>query len=176
VTVSGNVRIDSLSDALRVAHTLKQDLDSTYTRYRAALTDVPLDFQGDAHKYMCVRLAGFLEQLLHGSFTGYFKSSVDGMSSQFAMSHFKYAPNLRPESVTTLFARFGDPWASKMEEFLDQNDRRTQLGNLLKVRNMTAHGQSYQGALSNVHTYKELVDDFFNWTVKHVLSYTPTSI
>lgn len=161
-------RIGGVADARREVTRLKQELDSTFSRYDRALTEMPIDFQGDVHRYMCIRFSGYLEQLFFCAITGYLKST-GGRAGAFALSHFPHAPNLRPDSVTRLVGRFGDEWLLSLEAHLDENNRRQSLGTLLAVRNKTAHGESYRGSAPSVHTYKQLVDDIHNWVLRTLL-------
>ena len=165
---SGVDRIENVGDARREVIRLKQELDSTFARYSEALTDIPINFQGEVHRYMCIRFSGYLEQLFFCAITGYLKSS-GGKTGAFALSHFPHAPNLRPDSVTKLIGRFGDQWLLSIDAYLDDDNRRQSLGTLLAVRNKTAHGENYRGSAPSVRTYKILVDDLHNWVVATML-------
>lgn len=63
--------ITDIPSARREAARLKQQLDRLYSDYTSALRDVSINFQGELHKYMCVRLAGYLEQLIFVAVTGH---------------------------------------------------------------------------------------------------------
>lgn len=167
--MSRGVRIETVADARQEASRLKQELDDTYKRYIAALSDIPIDFQGDIHKYMCIRLSGYLEQLFFVSVTGFIKSSPNTKVVKFALQHFKYAPNMSPGNLERLIEKFGEEWSGELEIFLDGEGRRDALGNLLSVRNTTAHGGNYKGSMPQVGTYKLLVDDLHNWVIKNIL-------
>jgi hypothetical protein len=149
---------------------MKSDLDSSYKRYRDGLLAVDIPLQEDLHKYMCVRLSGYLEQLMFEAITGYLASASGGAAKSFAMSFFKKAPNLTPDALEKLIGRFGEPWEEELAAFLDADERRNALGGLLAVRNKVAHGQSYRGGQLNVATYKKLVDDIHSWVVLRMLA------
>ncbi|MFF7436661.1 hypothetical protein [Streptomyces sp. NPDC008122] len=123
----------------------------------------------DMHKYMCIRLSGFLEQLMFTSISGYVGGSGWGGSQNFALSFFRKAPNLGPGALEALIGRFGDPWESEISHFLDQDERRNSLGKLIEIRNKVAHGESYRGGQFSVATYKKLVDDLHAWVVARML-------
>ncbi|WP_433555827.1 HEPN domain-containing protein [Pseudonocardia xinjiangensis] len=164
-------RLESIDDARHIANSLKQDLDSTYKRYLGALSaDMPINFQGDVHKYMCIRLSGFLEQLVHVAITGMVRSKAHPTMGRFALSYFRHAPNLNPKSFEALIERFGEPLEESLKLFLDQDARRDLLGNLLEVRNKTAHGDNYKGSKPNVDSYKRLVDEIYNWVISDMLA------
>jgi RiboL-PSP-HEPN len=129
-----------------------------------------ISLQEDLHKYMCIRLSGYLEQLMFEAICGYISSTTGGAVKNFAISFFKRAPNLTPDALEKLVGRFGEPWESELSSFLDTDGRRTALGGLLAVRNKVAHGQSYRGGRLNVATYKELIDDIHSWVVSRMLA------
>ncbi|MGW2251970.1 HEPN domain-containing protein [Kitasatospora sp. NPDC001660] len=148
---------------------IKSELDSTYARYNQSLSAVDIALQEDLHKYMCIRMSGFLEQLMFEAISGYLASSTGGPGGNFAISWWKKSPNLTPEALEKLIARFGEPWASEIKNFLDQQDRRKDLGLLLGVRNKVAHGQSYSGGKMNVTNYKNLVDGIHGWVIARMI-------
>jgi hypothetical protein len=162
--------ITDISSARREAARLKQQLDALYTNYSTALHDVPINFQGELHKYMCVRLAGYLEQLIFVAVVGYLKSTAGPQAASFALSNWKHAPNLSPQAIQSLFDRFGGPWDDDLKQFLEDTDRKGALGTLIKIRNDTAHGDSYSGSLPSVASYKQLVDEIHGWVNRVVFA------
>ncbi|MGA5027160.1 HEPN domain-containing protein [Streptomyces griseoincarnatus] len=149
---------------------LKTDLDSSYKRYREGLLSVDIPLQEDMHKYMCIRLSGYMEQLIFQAVCGYISSTTTGAARSFALSSFNKAPNLTPEALEKVVGRFGDAWKAEIISFLDADERRNSLGNLLAVRNKTAHGENYRGGQLNVATYKRLVDDLHSWVLLRMLA------
>ncbi|QZY15794.1 HEPN domain-containing protein [Streptomyces decoyicus] len=149
---------------------MKSSLDSAYDRYKTSILDVPLSVQQDLHLYMCVRLSGYLEQLLHQAICAYVAGSASGAAKEFTLSWFRNAPNLNPGALEKLIARFGDKWTGELDELLEKGNNRSSLGNLIKIRNDTAHGKSYAGSLANISSYKELVDDLHEWVVERMVA------
>jgi hypothetical protein len=148
---------------------MKSELDASYQRYTQGLQSMEIALHEDMHKYMCIRLSGYLEQLLFTAISGYIGSSVGGSPQNFVMSFFKRAPNLGPTALEELIGRFGDPWKSEIADFLGQDERKNSLGRLIEIRNKVAHGQSYRGGQLTVATYKKLVDDLHSWVVSRML-------
>ncbi|MET8075812.1 HEPN domain-containing protein [Streptomyces sp. NPDC005303] len=148
---------------------MKSELDASYQRYTQGLQSMEISLHEDMHKYMCIRLSGYLEQLMFTSISGYIGSSVGGSPQSFVMSFFKKAPNLGPGTLEALMARFGDPWASEIIDFLNREERRNSLGKLIEIRNKVAHGESYRGGQFSMATYKKLVDDLHSWVVSRML-------
>ncbi|MFF7328553.1 HEPN domain-containing protein [Streptomyces sp. NPDC008150] len=161
-TNKNNARVEILK--------LKTDLDSSYKRYRDGLRSVDIPLQEDMHKYMCIRLSGYMEQLIFQAVSGYIASTTIGAARNFALSSFNKAPNLTPEALEKLVGRFGDIWKDEISSFLNTDERRNSLGNLLAVRNKTAHGENYRGGQLNVATYKRLVDDLHSWVLQRMVT------
>ncbi|MFJ5263602.1 HEPN domain-containing protein [Streptomyces sp. NPDC088387] len=159
----------SKSNARKQILAMKSDLDAAYKRYREGLTQMEISLQEDLHKYMCIRLSGYLEQLMFEAISGFMATSTGGPARNFSLSFFKKAPNLNPEALEKLIGRFGDPWDAEIADFLNKDERRNSLGKLLEVRNKVAHGQSYRGGQMNVANYKELVDAIHSWVVDRML-------
>lgn len=148
---------------------MKAELDAAYARYREGILLLDFRLQEDLNKYMCIRLSGYLEQLLFEAVTAMLANSHDAIVRNFGISHFKKAPNLTPKAFEELISRFGESWASELQEFLDNRDRRNLLGALIEVRNKTAHGANYRGSVLNIATYKDIVDDIHSWIVERML-------
>lgn len=149
---------------------LKSELDAAYSRYRQALHELDFRLQEDLNKYMCIRLSGYLEQLLFEAVSGFLASSHDESVRNFGTSFFKKAPNLTPGALETLIGRFGEPWSQELSEFLNSHERRNSLGALVEIRNKTAHGQGYRGGQLSVSTYKDVVDDIHAWVLERLLT------
>ncbi|SNY53672.1 HEPN domain-containing protein [Paractinoplanes atraurantiacus] len=149
---------------------IKSELDAAYLRYRQALVDLDFSLQEDLHKYMCIRLSGYLEQLLFEAVSGFLADSHNEAVRNFGISFFKKAPNLSPGALETLISRFGETWSQELAEFLNAHERRNSLGALVEIRNKTAHGQSYRGGQLSVSTYKAVVDDIHAWVLERMLT------
>ncbi|WP_141717762.1 HEPN domain-containing protein [Nocardia altamirensis] len=148
---------------------MKSALDATYQRYTDSLHDIPIALQQDLHLYICIRLSGYLEQLLHQAICAYVSDSSNSAAREFTLSFFRNAPNLNPGALEKLIERFGDKWVSELGQLLDLENNRTSLGTLIKIRNDTAHGRSYGGSLASISSYKELIDDLHKWVLARMI-------
>lgn len=161
--------VDSIDAALREAESLKQELDDTYARYVEALREMPIAFQGDVHKYMCIRMAGFLEQFMLLACTGYLRSVAHPRAARFGLSFFRKAPNLTPEAFEALWSRLGEDWGEEAHLFMEDGGRREILGSLMAIRNIAAHGANYRGSISSVAGYRDLVNEIYSWARSRLL-------
>lgn len=149
---------------------LKAELEHFYTGYTASLGGVEINFQGELHKYACIRLAGFLEQVFHVAISTHVKASASPASSAFALSFWKSAPNLNPDALKRLVERFDDDsLSSSLATLVDEHNIMERLGTLLRVRNDASHGKSYSGTTANVSTHKSTVDEMYRWVVSSFL-------
>src|SRR4051794_4341593 len=85
---------------------MRRELDDAYERYVAALPSAPIDYQGDMHANMCVRIAGALEQLMATSITHYvYHATKDSLARSFALSWWRRSPNLVPKTLRDVLSR-----------------------------------------------------------------------
>jgi hypothetical protein len=155
-----------IADGSRRVKTLKQELDDFYESYRDALRLVEINFQNELHKYACIRLAGFLEQVFFISVDSYVRATAAPKASSFSLSGWKKAPNLGPDALEKLVGRFGsEEWNRSLTDLIDGGDFKGDLGVLLKIRNDSAHGKSYRGSISSVDSYKNMIDQIYRWVL-----------
>lgn len=148
-----------------------QRLDDEYKRYQAAVTVLPMDqlkVQDDLRRYLCLRCAGFLEQVVLIVLNGYLDQKSGGPARNFAKSHFKRAPNLTVNAFTKLIARFGKDHAKQFEDFLTV-PRHDALADLLDIRNDVAHGKVFAGQRLQPDRYVTLCEEVYEWLVETFL-------
>lgn len=150
------------------AHELFANLESEYERYRESVSYIPTDktrLQEDLRRYLCLRCAGFLEQVTYAILTGYLDRKSSGPQLAFSKSFFRRAPNLRADAFIDLIGRFGPSYRSAFEQFLTRV-RRDALSDLLEVRNDIAHGLLHSGRKLEPTRYVELCREIYDWLVE----------
>ncbi|MFF8327817.1 hypothetical protein ACH49M_21595 [Rhodococcus qingshengii] len=158
--------VDTISEGIRRVSTLKQELDDFYVKYKESLRAVDINFQTELHKYACIRLAGFLEQLFFISIDAYVRATAGPKASSFGLFGWKKAPNLGPEALERLVSRFSsDEWNASLASLIDGGNFKGELGVLLKIRNNSAHGQGYTGSIRSVDAYKNMIDQIYGWVL-----------
>ncbi len=153
--------------ARQTAYELWSGLQAEYERYRESISYIPtskLRLQEDLRRYLCLRCAGFLEQVTFVILTGYLEQKSNGPHLAFAKSFFKRAPNLKVNVFIELVGRFGDAHRADFEAFLTKR-RREALSNLLDVRNDIAHGQYSAGQKLEPTQYLTLCEEVYDWLV-----------
>lgn len=159
-----------IQEGVRRVNDLHNELESFFEAYKEALKVVEINFKTELNKYACIRLAGFLEQMFFISIRSYILATSNGKSSSFALSQWKKAPNLGPEALDKLIDRFeSDDWKESLARLTGDDGFRGNLGTLLKVRNNSAHGNSYSGNVRSVDSYKDLIDRIYIWVLDTLL-------
>lgn len=157
------------TEALSLWQTLQQE----YARYLAAVGFIPtqhMRLQEDLRKFLCLRCAGFLEQLAYVVISDYLGRKISGPAMHFAMSHWERAPNMNASAYSRLMNRFGETNGLAFEEFLSPT-RKEVLGDLLSIRNDVAHGKLSNNRL-DPQRYIELCDEIYEWMVEAFLADT----
>lgn len=153
------------------AHSYWAGLKAEYERYQMAVQVLPAGserIQDDLRRYLCLRCAGFLEQVTYTVIDGYLGQKAGGPVLEFSRSWFKRAPNLNADAFTKLIARFGDTHSASFEALLTP-PRRDALGTLLGVRNDVAHGKQSNGRKLAPERYLQLCEDVYDWLVETFL-------
>lgn len=149
-----------------------QQLVSEFDRYHRAVSYIPtkeLRLQEDLRRYLCLRCAGFLEQVTYDVLDDYLRRKSGSPVREFATSYFSRAPNLTPDGFMRLIARFGEKHEKSLADFLDEADRRFALGDLLGVRNEIAHGRYQPGRRDDPSRYRNLCEDIYRFLVDRYL-------
>lgn len=163
-----------MTDPRAEAHSLYQRLVNEHKRYEefVASTSVPVSLmkiQEDFRRYLCMRCAGFLEQVSYLIIISYLELKSGGPALQFSLSFFRKSPNLTSDAFEALIGRFGEDHKSDFAEFLVDNERRTKLNDLLEVRNRVAHGEEMRGAKIDPKPYMLLCREVYEWLLNRYI-------
>jgi len=153
------------------AHSLWTGLQAEYDRYKKAVSYIPtseLRMQEDLRRYLCLRCAGFLEQMTYIAVTDFLGGKSAGPVRDFAISFFHTAPNLGVKPFIDLIARFGINYKSQFEDFLTAA-RCDALSDLMSVRNDIAHGKYQAGRKLDPDRYVNLCKEIYNWFLEEFL-------
>jgi hypothetical protein len=152
-------------------HALWTGLDAEYHRYMSAIAYIPtseLRLQEDLRRYLCLRCAGFLEQITYLAVTDFLGRKSSGPALEFANSYFRTAPNLTVQAFLKLLGRFGVDYEERLSEFLTP-PRRDALTDLLQVRNDIAHGKYHAGRKLDPERYVRLCKEVYDWFLQEFL-------
>ena len=119
-------------------------LDSQERKLDILLTQInsTQDDEIKAHlsKYFCVRVSGYLENVLKSLVASYSEGSSPQAVSAYVQNTMKNVTNLSEDKLTKLLKKFNDDWELT---FLDKvSDQQLEsLNSLISNRNSIAHGQ-----------------------------------
>lgn len=163
-----------MADIRRVLFSLKSSLESEIQRYDKLVHLNGLDIldaaklQEDLRRYYAIRCAGFLERIFYEAIKWYVESNSSRDVSLFSMSFFQKSPNLTPDAMEKLVARFGDRYLDSLSEVLD-DQLKQRLGVLLSWRNDLAHGNFPTGAKIDPGLYFELCNVIYDWILEEFI-------
>jgi hypothetical protein len=146
-------------------HSLWTGLQAEYERYKNAVRYIPtseLRLQEDLRRYLCLRCAGFLEQMTYMAVADFLGRKSSGPPLEFSLSFFRNAPNLTVGAFARLIGRFGSSYETQLEDFLTPT-RRDALSDLLSVRNDIAHGRYQAGRKLDPERYIQLCKEVYVW-------------
>lgn len=155
-----------MADGRAAAHGLWSALQAEHERYREAVSYLPTDrirLQEDLRRYLCLRCAGFLEQVTREVLDEFLVQKSSGPAQAFARSQVK-VPNLRYEPFLKLVERFGNSYRDSLSGLLT-GPTKDALDDLFDMRNDIAHGKYAGGRRLDPERYMRLSEDVYDWLV-----------
>lgn len=136
---------------------MRADLDDVI--HLAASMDPGSEEAGHLARYLCIRVAGFLEQSLVAMAQSCVRRCSFKEAQSFGLSHVKKLPNPSAPEIRRLVERFNTQWVTELDAFFSQDERKDRVNALLGLRHQLAHGQSQAISLERVREYLLLVQD-----------------
>lgn len=143
---------------------LRIDLDALFLRCDGI--DQTEEVVGDLNRYLCVRVAGFLERALVECARSYCSSSAWGGGLNFSLSWLDRGPNPRADEIVRMVNRFDRTWANDLQSLLGDDDRGTRINSLLGIRNDIAHGKNQGVSRTQAWEYYSLVNEVITWLLE----------
>lgn len=168
--MTADIRVHTRVEAREIISEIWDELEAAYHRYVAEVPRLDVEVQEDLKKYLAVRMSGFIEQMCFHGISGSVGEATSGPIQEFVDSWFYRSPNLTPKQFRDLVGRFGEPVKSDFEAFLNDGLRSNSLGSLLLLRNSVAHGKPYNGTMSAIEHYLDLVREIKEWFEQNILA------
>jgi hypothetical protein len=92
-------------------------------------------------QYLCIRVAGFVEQSMRHLYYEHARRRSEPTVAQFVSRRLDRPGNLNAEALCQLAGQFSDTWARELREFLGE-ERKLAVDSVLNNRNRIAHGES----------------------------------
>jgi hypothetical protein len=148
--------------AQREVERLRRDLEGLYLRADPRIVDDP-ELASDLGQYLCLRVAGFLEQATAVILRDFCSKNSWGPVQEFAHSWLDRMPNLSADALTKLIKRFNSSWAAEFEEFLKFEERKSSLNALVGIRNGVAHGRQQGLSRERAWEYFDVAERVVEW-------------
>lgn len=134
---------------------LQSSLDKLFER--AFALDAGSEVAGDINRYLCIRVAGFLEQSLLASGRCVSESMAFSLGQTWALSWLERGPNPSRREVEKFVGRFSSAWGGEIATYLDVDQRGQRLNALVGIRNDIAHGKNQGVSAAQAFGYYTVV-------------------
>jgi RiboL-PSP-HEPN len=105
-----------------------------------------------------VRLSGFIEVSVRHMIHGYCEEHTTHRVLKFAIAQVAKLPNLASDALIKTVGQFDVDWADTVREYLDGEERKQDLNNLIGARHLVAHGEDGTLTLKTLWRYQALVE------------------
>lgn len=91
-------------------------------------------------KYFCVRISGYLENVLKILVANYSEGSSPRAVSNYLQNHLKSVTNLSEDKMQKVLNKFSEDWSTNFSERVTEQQIQS-LNSIISNRNSIAHGQ-----------------------------------
>jgi hypothetical protein len=103
--------------------------------------------------YMCVLVAGFLENAIAEIYTDFAKSAASEHVARFAEATLARIQNPKADRFVKIAAAFKPAWGDDLQKFLEDNGRKDAIDSIMNNRHLIVHGQDSTITLARVNNY-----------------------
>jgi hypothetical protein len=114
-----------------------------------------LELQAHWGRYLCILVAGFLENALTEIYTDFVKSAASEPVANFAGSTLARIQNPNAQRFLDTARSFNRSWAEELAQFLDEEGRQDAIDSIMANRHRIAHGQDSGITVARVNAYLE---------------------
>lgn len=139
----------------------RRSLDEVFKRAEAL--DQGSAVAGDLNRYLCVRVAGYVEQSLTAMGRSAVENMAGGVAEAFALSWLERSPNPSAAEVSRFVGRFSVKWRAEFDEFMKADGRGQRLNALIGIRNDVAHGKNQGVSARQVRDYLDVGEGVVVW-------------
>jgi len=134
---------------------LTRQLQQLRALNKRATTSSLSDLELLAHwaRYMCVLVAGFLENAIEEVYSDFVESASSPAVASFALRALARIRNPNAQRFLEVAGSFKDSWRSELDAFLSLEGRKDALDSILANRHLIAHGNSSGITIVRVNDY-----------------------
>jgi hypothetical protein len=116
-------------------------------------TSEQLELQAHWGRYLCVLVAGFLENALIEVYSEFAYRVGPESLAKFSAHHLGEIQNPKSERFVRTARAFREEWAGELEAFLAEDGRREAIDGVMAQRHLIAHGRDAGITVATVNTY-----------------------
>ncbi len=100
-----------------------------------------IELQAHWGRYLCVLVAGFLENALREIYSDFAQRAASGPAARFIANTLAKIMNPKAQRFTETAGRFKPEWASELDRFLADSNRKDAIDTIINNRHQIAHGK-----------------------------------
>ena len=131
-------------------------------------TDGEIELQSHWAKYLCILVAGFVENTLQILYSDYVLRSTLTPVARFAVGVIRSIQNPRPKRFVEVASGFKEEWGTQLEAFLDLDGRGDAFNSVMQARHQIAHGKNSDISLARVSDYFEKIVQVANFVERQI--------
>jgi hypothetical protein len=133
-----------------------------------AVTAGDIEMQSEWAKYICVQIAGYVENIVRELYSDFVSNKAHPSVSAYAQHHLEGVQNPKAERLVKIAKAFSQGWGQSLEQYLDDNGRGEAVDAIMNNRHLIAHGRPSGISLARVKEYLLKVDEIAEY-ISHSL-------
>lgn len=129
-----------------------QALKLLITRTREASVG-EIEIQSHWARYLCVLVAGFLENALAELFSDLGHRTASPRVASFTSSALKRTQNPRASKFIEITSAFDKLWARELKDYLDDDGRKQAVDSIMANRHLIVHGKNSGITIARIDSY-----------------------
>jgi hypothetical protein len=130
----------------------KDKIDNLFKKTQIA-TSGDLEIQSHWAKYMCVLVAGFVENSLNYVYTRYCTDCTNSKVSNFARKNLSKIQNPKSGRFLEVAGSFDQVWRQDLEAHIDVDGRKEAINAIMTNRHLIAHGKNSDITITQLSGY-----------------------
>lgn len=133
------------------------NLQNQLSEINALLAIIPSDSAVQVHwgRYMCIVVAGFLENALQSVYKDYVSGINNANVVRYTSKHISRITNPNAGQFTQTAKAFSKTWQTDLHEFISRDGRREAIDTIMRNRNSIDHGGQAVISAGDVKRYLE---------------------
>lgn len=116
-----------------------------------------IELQGHWGKYLCVLVAGFLENAIIAVYSDFVSGAASPHVSQFTLVNLEKIQNPKTEKFIQVAIQFKKDWGEELKDyFINHPDKKAAIDSIMTNRHLVAHGKSTSISVHRVREYLTL--------------------